>query len=98
MAGKLINTGALLLLISLATLMFLDMYFGININNIAKLGILTSAVMICAGILMRVLEKSSSLFKTTRCAKCGKKIPYGHIYCDKHTIETIDEINSGLKK
>ena|ERR1043165_7218109 len=42
------------------------------------------AILIVAGIILRMFEKSARVVVKNRCAKCRTPIPHGAIYCREH--------------
>ncbi len=98
MGNRLINIGVLIVLLAVIMMVVFDLQLGIEQPSFVQWILAGGVIFFGLGVVLRMIEKGSHAVKSSKCVRCGEKIPSGHIYCTKHDIEAINEIKSNAKK
>ena len=51
----------------------------------------TGAVSMAAGFILTVFGRGVAAVAGRSCPRCGRRVARGHVYCDDHLQETINE-------
>jgi len=54
-------------------------------------GLWIGAVLLGAGLILRILSPVGRRMRAVRCVRCGAPIEQGQTYCADHLRETLDE-------
>lgn len=92
MASRLVNLGALVVLVTVVLLLLSEMYFNIEMEGLIKMGAAVGIGLFVLGLVLGILGKiGKRLQPVNKCRRCGRAIPSGRLYCETHSRETIDE-------
>jgi hypothetical protein len=62
----------------------------VSIGLLGK-AVLVGAVLLVAGVVMRILEKGSKAVLKNRCSVCGAPVAHGAIYCRAHLRRVLHD-------
>lgn len=96
MAALLLRLGLWLLVIVLAVYVLSESFEGSPIAEFAtaatlQKGIGLAALLIAAGLIVRMFEKGARVVVKNRCTVCRRPIPHGAIYCRAHLRKILHE-------
>ena len=89
MSSTLLRLGLWILVIVLALYVVAESYEDSPVSEFAPAAMLTKALvlgalLIIAGIVLRMFEKGAKVVAKNRCVVCRTPIPHGAIYCRAH--------------
>ena len=60
--------------------------------------LIAGGAVLALSLFIKLLESMGILGGKSKCIRCGKKVPRGHIYCDAHKLEVAEEFKQESRK
>jgi len=98
MANLLIRLGLFIAALAVLGLIFVNTEMAQGHEALPVHILLAGAVIFGGGVALSVVSKASSVrLWGARCPKCGHSVKRGHIYCEDHFQQAIDQARERLR-
>lgn len=93
MSGGLIKLGGLLVAAALVALLFDETEIGreLSLRPWVSPGLFLGAALVSVGIVLGALGRVGRRVLPSRCARCGRTVQRGQVYCADHLKLAVDE-------
>ena len=91
MSRLLLRLGGLALVGGVAYMVVGDLLFGGADYRLVKTILIAGGVALAAGVVARIAGSAAAGLAGRSCPRCGRRVARGHVYCDDHLQETINE-------
>ncbi|MFQ5877738.1 MAG: hypothetical protein ACE5JH_08655 [Acidobacteriota bacterium] len=91
MSRLLVRAGSLALLGGVLYLAIWDALLGGANYELVRLLLLLGGACLLGGLFARTLGGVAAGLTGRGCPRCGRRVAKGHIYCEEHLAETINE-------
>jgi uncharacterized membrane protein YgdD (TMEM256/DUF423 family) len=98
MANFLIRLGLLIAALAVLGLIFVDTEMAAGHEELPRNILFVGAVIFAGGVVLSAVSKASNVrLWGARCPKCGHSVQRGHIYCEDHFQEALDQARDRLR-
>jgi hypothetical protein len=98
MGAALLRIGTLLFIGDLLYLVIGEAYWGGADDQLFRLGLWASGVVMAGGGLAWVAGRASAARAGRSCVRCGRRVTRGRVYCDDHFVETIHKFRDQQRR